>query len=192
MTHKKHEPQSNAAYLVCIHDKMKEAGHCLRCNKMGLGKTMVFAAYIKYRARELEKDNDHRNPKSTFFLLLIINPVNTIHQIHKELKINFPTLNMLLYYAGTTQSKKYNSATIIAKSKFVQKLAALSPTDPESARTVVVTTYSTLHAKEITKSERKLVIQERRGEGNAPKGDDRNSVPRGEGDKVEFDNAESG
>lgn len=67
----------------------------------------------------------------------------------------------------------------------------LSPTGPEvsllldvrelmltvlqSARTVVVTTYSTLYAREIAKSKRKFVIQERQEEGNGPKrrkGDD--------------------
>jgi hypothetical protein len=63
----------------------------------------------------------------------------------------------------------------------------------QSPRTVVVTTYSTLHTREITKSERKFIIQERRQDGNTPKrlkSDDGNSVPSGEGDEVEFDIAE--
>lgn len=113
------------------------------------------------------------------------NPVNTIHQTHKELKSNFPTLTVLLHYAGTAQSKTFNCATIITKSKFIRKLASLSNTDPavsflldarelmltllQTARTVVVIIYSILHTREITKSERKFVIQERWEEGNALK-----------------------
>lgn len=138
---------------------------------------MVFAAYIECRAREAEKGYDPENLKAIFFPTLIVNPVNTIHQTHKELKSNFPTLTVLLYYAGTAQSKTFDCATIITKSKFIRKLASLSNTDPavsflldarelmltllQTARTVVVIIYSILHTREITKSERKFVIQER-------------------------------
>jgi hypothetical protein len=45
----------------------------------------------------------------------------------------------------------------------------LSPLDPQSARTVVVTTYSTLHTREVLKTERKFVILEQRPKGGDAK-----------------------
>lgn len=89
---------------------------------------MVFAVYTECKACELQKDHDTRKSKPIFFPTLVVNPVNTIHQTHKELKSNFPTLNVSLYYAGTAQSKKFDGATIIT------------------------IRYSTLHTREITKS----------------------------------------
>lgn len=55
----------------------------------------------------------------------------------------------------------------------------------QSAPTVVATKYSTLHAREITKSERNF---------NAPKNlkdDNGDGVLRREGDEVEYESAES-
>lgn len=96
----------------------------------------------------------------------------------------------------------FDGATMATKSKFVRELAALSPTGVEvslmletranlmltlfqSVPTVVATRYSTLHAREITKSERNFNTLK------GPKGDNGNGVLRREGDEAEVDSVES-
>ncbi|KAL7940427.1 hypothetical protein V8C42DRAFT_356270 [Trichoderma barbatum] len=151
------------ADIGVIFDKLDTLGHVFLSNEMGLGKTKVFAATIECRARELERlDRDSAKKVKRFFPTLIVNPVSTVHQTHRELKANFPGLTILLYYASKSQSKRFNGATVLDKSEFEKRIRNLSPTNPESARTVVVTTYSTLHHREVVRRERKFVILERR------------------------------
>lgn len=99
---------------------------------MGLGKTKVFIAIIECRARELEaklsslSDDDN---KDIFFPTLIVNPPATIYQTAAEIKENFPSLNVLMYYATPSQSGKLGR--VILKRHFIRTLQKLSNSDPQ-------------------------------------------------------------
>ncbi|PNP51939.1 hypothetical protein THARTR1_07148 [Trichoderma harzianum] len=159
------------ADLGVIFDKLDHLGHVLLSNEMGLGKTKVFAATIECYARELERiySAGSGKPDGIFFPTLIVNPVSTIHQTHRELKTNFPGLTVLLYYTTKSMSKRFNGAHIIDKSEFEARMRNLSPTDPNSARTMVVTTYSTLYNREVMRSEKRFIFLERRQGGRQSK-----------------------
>ncbi|PTB47394.1 hypothetical protein M431DRAFT_102340 [Trichoderma harzianum CBS 226.95] len=152
----------------CIFEKLDTLGHVLFSNEMGLGKTKVFLAMIECKARDLEAklttlsdDDDHE----IFFPSLIVNPPGTIHQTNAELKANFPGLKVLLYYGAKGQSRKFDSSKIVDKAEFLKVLRKLSPTDPQTARTVVMTTYNTFHCREVIRNEKRFIFLGRKEKG---------------------------
>ncbi|KAL7906500.1 P-loop containing nucleoside triphosphate hydrolase protein [Trichoderma velutinum] len=159
------------ADLGVIFDKLDSIGHVLLCNDMGLGKTKVYAAMVECRARDIETKAaaDSDADQSVYFPTLVVNPVSTIHQTHTEFKQNFPGLNVLLYYASKSQARKFGGAKILEKGEFLGFLQKLSPTNPMSGRTVILTTYSTLHRRDILRVEERFVFEDREQGGPPPK-----------------------
>ncbi|KAF3073076.1 hypothetical protein CFAM422_004963 [Trichoderma lentiforme] len=159
------------ADLGIIFDKLDSIGHILLCNKRGLGKTKVFAAMVECRARDIEAKaaTDPDGDQAVYFPTMVVNPVSTIHQTHAEFKQNFPGLNVLLYYATKSQARQFGDANILEKGEFLGFLQKLSPTNPRSGRTVILTTYSTLQRREVTTVERRFVFEDREESGPPPK-----------------------
>ncbi|KAL7934734.1 hypothetical protein V8C35DRAFT_327100 [Trichoderma chlorosporum] len=158
--------------LGAISEKLDTLGHVLLSNGMGLGKTKDFLSMIECRARELEaKFNTLQDGESDdlFFPTLIVNPPSTIHQTHSELKSNFPSLTVLLYYSSKSQSRKFDSAKIVEKSEFLESLRKLSNKKPQTARTVILTTYNTIHCREVSRTERRFIFLDRKEDGPAAK-----------------------
>ncbi|UKZ55768.1 hypothetical protein TrVGV298_009592 [Trichoderma virens] len=155
-----------------IFQKLDTIGHILLSNEMGLGKTKVFISMIECRARELEakfKILHDDNNRDIFFPTLVVNPPSIIHQTHAEMKANFPGLKVLMYYASKSQSRKFDSATILEKNEFLQVLRKLSNSDPQTARIVIMTTYNTLHCREVSRTERRFIFLERKEKGPTAK-----------------------
>ncbi|KAM0263139.1 hypothetical protein ACHAQJ_001292 [Trichoderma viride] len=155
------------ADLGVIFEKLDSIGHVFLCNEVGLGKTKVFAAMVECRARDIEA-KAAANPdgnQEVFFPTLVVNPVPTIHQTHAEFKRNFPGLNVVLYYSSKSQARKFDGATVLEKGEFISFLRGLPPTNPVSGRTVILTTYSTIHRREILRLEQRFVFvdEEKRG-----------------------------
>jgi hypothetical protein len=175
------------ADLGVIFEKLDTLGHVFLSNEMGLGKTKVFLTTIECRARELEAKVKtlEDGKKDIFFPTLIVNPPSTIHQTHAEIKSNFPHLTVLLYFASKSQSRKFDSARIIEKNDFLEVMKKMSNSDPQvclsaasqkgqrltskTARTVVMTSYNTLHCREVLRSEKRFIFIDRKGKGPAPK-----------------------
>ncbi|KAL6901178.1 hypothetical protein GGI43DRAFT_383518 [Trichoderma evansii] len=160
------------ADLGVIFEKLDTLGHVLFCNEMGLGKTKVFAAMVECATRDIEAKvrASADDPGEVFYPTLVVSSPSTIHQTHAEFKRNFPGLNVLLYYWWNGGIRIFGrGAQIIEKKEFLQKLRTLKPTDPESGRTVILTSYQTLHRRVISKSERKFVFIKRPQGGPAPK-----------------------
>ncbi|KAL6825252.1 hypothetical protein V8C40DRAFT_287715 [Trichoderma camerunense] len=159
------------ADLGIIFDKLDSIGHVLLCNERGLGKTRVFAAMVECRARDIEAKAaaDPDGDQAVYFPTLVVNPVSTIHQTHAEFKQNFPGLNVLLYYSVKTQARQFGGGNILEKGEFLGFLQKLSPTNQKSGRTVILTTYSTLHRREITTVEQRFVFDDRQQGGRPPK-----------------------
>ncbi|KAL7813893.1 hypothetical protein V8C44DRAFT_363803 [Trichoderma aethiopicum] len=160
------------ADLGVIFEKLDSLGHVLFSNEMGLGKTKVFMSMIECRARELEakfKSLLEGESKAIFFPTLIVNPPSTIHQTHSEMQANFPGLNVLLYYSHRNVWYKSNSAKIVHRDELLGVLQRLSNTNPQTARTVVMTTYNTLYRRDISRTERHFVFLDREGKGPAAK-----------------------
>ncbi|KAK0759458.1 hypothetical protein N5P37_007646 [Trichoderma harzianum] len=160
------------ADIGIISEKLDTLGHVLLSNEMGLGKTKVFIAIIECRARELEAklsslgDDDN---KDIFFPTLIVNPPATIYQTAEEIKENFPSLNVLMYYATPSQAGKLGRARVILKRHFIRTLKKLSNSDPQTARTVIMTTYNTLQTREQVKTEHRFIFVNRKQKGPAKK-----------------------
>lgn len=158
------------ADLGFIFAKLETLGHVFFSNEMGLGKTKVFAATIECRARLVESQNKAGKGKPRlYYPTLLVNPVPTIHQTHRELKRNFPGLTIWLYYGSKSDSKRFDGATILQKAEFLTKLRNLDQSDPETGKIVVVTTYPTLHQREVVREEKRFVFLERRQTGAKPK-----------------------
>ncbi|KAK4078931.1 hypothetical protein Trihar35433_36 [Trichoderma harzianum] len=158
------------ADLGFIFEKLETLGHVFFSNEMGLGKTKVFAATIECRARLVESQiKAGKRKQRLYYPTLLVNPVQTIHQTHRELKRNFPGLTIWLYYGSKSDSKRFDGATILQKAEFLTKLRNLDRSDPETGKIVVITTYPTLHQREVVREEKRFVFLERRQTGAKPK-----------------------
>ncbi|KAM6484740.1 hypothetical protein HDV62DRAFT_379126 [Trichoderma sp. SZMC 28011] len=146
------------ADLGIIFDKLDSIGHVLLCNERGLGKTRAFAAMVECRARDIEAKAaaDPDGDQAVYFPTLVF-------------KQNFPGLNVLLYYSVKTQARQFGGGNILEKGEFLGFLQKLSPTNPRSGRTVILTTYSTLHRRKITTVEQRFVFDDRQQGGRPPK-----------------------
>ncbi|KAH0524312.1 hypothetical protein TsFJ059_006841 [Trichoderma semiorbis] len=159
------------ADLGILFDKLDSIGHAVLCNERGLGKKKGFAAMVESRARNIEAKAaaDPDGDQAVYFPTLVVNPVSTIHQTHAEFKQNFPGLNVLIYYVTKSQARQFGDGNILEKGEFLGFLQKLSPTNPRSGRTVILTTYSTLHRREITTVEQRFVFEDREQRGPPPK-----------------------
>ncbi|KAL7808405.1 P-loop containing nucleoside triphosphate hydrolase protein [Trichoderma gracile] len=148
------------ADLGVIFSKLDTLGHVLLSNEMGLGKTKVFLSMVECKARDDEVKRAS-NAEHKFYPTLIVNPISTINQTHAEILANFPKLTVLMYYGSKSQSRKFGSARIVEKAAFMKTLTNMSNDDPQTARTIVLTSYSTLHCREVIRLERRFVFMER-------------------------------
>ncbi|KAL6798931.1 hypothetical protein GGI42DRAFT_63024 [Trichoderma sp. SZMC 28013] len=140
-----------------LFNKLDSLGHVFLSNEMGLRKTKTFAATVEAMARDIESKASPGD--AVYFPTLVLNPVPTIHQTHAEFKRNFPGLNVVLYYSGKSQARKFGGAHVIEKGQFLRFLKKLDTTDPASVRVVILTTYSTIQRRNITKISQKFFSQ---------------------------------
>ncbi|KAM0425330.1 hypothetical protein ACHAPT_009386 [Fusarium lateritium] len=125
--------------------------YMILANEIGTGKTKTFLAAILLRVKRLQADF----PKyDQYYPTLLLGPVSTIEQTHEEITKHFPSLTVLIYYS---ESGAFPAGTkVLGTREMSHEMKRLNSArgrkDPETGRTIVLSTYPTMSRRVIRKA----------------------------------------
>lgn len=132
--------------------------HTFLSNDMGTGKTRIYLLAINLHARRLAKQQQQGN-SVTFSPSLVITPVNSLPQTYLEAKSIFPDFTLIVFY-GQRSTFIDKGAKVMGTDDLINYLSKLDPTNPKTGKTLVITSYTTLSARFISRNDRLFVFNE--------------------------------
>ncbi|KAJ4307520.1 hypothetical protein N0V84_012674 [Fusarium piperis] len=119
--------------------------HTFLSNTMGTGKTRTYLLAISMAARRLA-EKQLAGQDVEFRPSILITPVNSLGQTYFEAKECFPDLNIVVFY-GQRATFIDKGANVLNTSGLLNYMANLDPKDSQTARTIVITSYTTLSSR---------------------------------------------
>ncbi|KFA71358.1 hypothetical protein S40288_09396 [Stachybotrys chartarum IBT 40288] len=159
--HQRHDCQ----LLLTISAKAHGA---ISATETGLGKTKEFCALPEINTRLIEKQPSIAGISRSYLPSLIICAPSTIVQTYEELKAHFRKYQILVYYR-TRDFKAFKYTLGYNPDDFRRLMENLDHSKPETGRTVVLTTYHTLYAREFKKATTPIIVnrvERKRRNGN--------------------------
>ncbi|CAG1993022.1 unnamed protein product [Fusarium graminearum] len=132
--------------------------HTFLSNDMGTGKTRIYLLAINLHARRLAKQQQQGN-SVTFSPSLVITPVNSLPQTYLEAKSIFPDFALIVFY-GQRSTFIDKGAKVMGTDDLINYLNKLDPMNPKTGKTLVITSYTTLSARFISRNDRLFVFNE--------------------------------